>query len=275
MKTYDLPWAVTSQLSHLPSRDNEHGLSGYCLRGSLFGRSVPLQARRVDPNETQLAELSLQDHFSRFVLRWWNAFSSFRINVATILRALLERTTIYVLECEGGKYYVGMTSHRRRRFRQHFQSSGSAWTRKYPPQQILQEYRRIPSRFALGMEAQVTAQLMWEHGVNNVRGAMFSQTRLYNQDDIDALVPFLGHFNGFSYTKVRQVLEDTLPLRMESIQCYRCGKYGHMMADCTSKSSATRKKCRLCSKYGHLAADCPKVAFERSKRGGNFDLDGW
>jgi predicted GIY-YIG superfamily endonuclease len=237
--------------------------------------SMELYIRRIDANENPTDVLPRRHLVCQRFQLLSKILISIRGKIACFLRRLLERTTIYVLECEGGKYYIGMTQHRRRRFRQHFESSGSAWTRKYPPQKILQEYRRVPSRFALGMEAQITAQLMWEYGVNNVRGAMFSQTRLFHQEDIDALVPFLGHFNGFSYVKVRQVLEESLPLRLESIQCFRCGKYGHMMADCKSKKLMTRKKCRACGKFGHIAADCPKVGFERSSQDPTLDLDGW
>ena len=264
-----------SQLSLVPYCHDRVESSGVFFLNQQHWGSMELYVRRIDANETPTDGHSMRPLIYRRLQLVSKVLFYIRGKIASFLRGLLERTTIYVLECEGGKYYIGMTKHRRRRFRQHFESSGSAWTRKYPPQKILQEYRRVPSRFALGMEAQITAQLMWEYGVNNVRGAMFSQTRLFHQDDIDALVPFLGHFNGFSYVKVRQVLEDTLPLRMESVQCYRCGKYGHMMADCKSNKNMARKKCRACGKFGHIASDCPKVGFERSSRDPSFDLDGW
>ena len=50
-------------------------------------------------------------------------------------RYLLYRNTVYVLECENDKYYVGSTKHKRQRYRQHFDQKrgGSAWTRLHKP----------------------------------------------------------------------------------------------------------------------------------------------
>ena len=75
-------------------------------------------------------------------------------------RYLLYRNTVYVLECENDKYYVGSTKHKRQRYRQHFDQKrgGSAWTRLHKPKNVIKEYTRIPARYLLGMEAQVTRQ---------------------------------------------------------------------------------------------------------------------
>lgn len=240
--------------------------------------SILRSSRRQDPN---LTGRSFQDRFGR-LQRWGNMFSNLLFEIGKVVRSLVERTTIYVLECQDGKYYVGMTTHRRRRLRQHFQSDrfASAWTQTYPPQKVVREYRRVPSRFALGMEAQVTAELMWEYGVNNVRGAMFSHPKPFTGDDIDSLVSFIGHFNSLSYQKVRDYLEPTLPTPKKSIRCFRCGKYGHVASTCSAKiakkkTPLTRKKCRLCGKFGHIAVDCSQIGFDITERTGKLDLDGW
>lgn len=44
---------------------------------------------------------------------------------------------IYILELEQGKYYVGKTHHPQMRLDHHFQSQGSAWTKKYKPIRVL------------------------------------------------------------------------------------------------------------------------------------------
>ena len=62
------------------------------------------------------------------------------------------------------------------------------------------------------MEAKITAELMLQFGINNVRGAMFSETRNYTIADIDSLTAFLGHFNDLSYAHVRSTLKEALPL---------------------------------------------------------------
>jgi len=41
------------------------------------------------------------------------------------IRTRIERCTVYVLECEHGKYYVGSTTNRKRRFREHARRKGS------------------------------------------------------------------------------------------------------------------------------------------------------
>lgn len=71
---------------------------------------------------------------------------------------------------------------------------GSKWTKLHKPVRMVTEYRRVPADYFIGKEAQVTAEFMLKHGVNNVRGAMFTVTRLYTHADIHELTGFLGHF---------------------------------------------------------------------------------
>jgi len=215
------------------------------------------------------------------------------VRLREFVRTRLERRTIYVLECEEGKYYVGMTVNRRRRLWQHMVSEkgGSAWTSQHTPIRVWKEYRRIPRRYALGWEAQVTAELMWKFGVNNVRGAMFAQRRLFDQSDLSTLVRFIGHHNSLPYARVQKVLQQSLPpapstkdtvrrqrarLRQGTMPstgspwmgspantsdrlkcCYQCGKPGHFAADCPSSTKPSRRKCGNCGNYGHITADCP------------------
>lgn len=44
---------------------------------------------------------------------------------------------LYVLECEGGKFYTGITVDVMRRFRRHAAGTGAAFTRINPPLRIL------------------------------------------------------------------------------------------------------------------------------------------
>ena len=45
---------------------------------------------------------------------------------------------IYILELENKKYYVGKTTNPDFRLEQHFNNSGSQWTKKYKPIKILE-----------------------------------------------------------------------------------------------------------------------------------------
>ena len=150
------------------------------------------------------------------IRRMWDAVSRGGVlrRLLLRLRRALEGRTVYVLECAGGRYYVGSTTDRRRRYREHAsrrRGGGSRWTRMHPPVAVLAEYRRVPRAYLLGMESRVTAEMMLAHGVNNVRGSMFCGTRDYHLGDVDALAKFLGHYNDLDYGEVRAGLRRTLP----------------------------------------------------------------
>ena len=130
-----------------------------------------------DPNVTGGPFRVLVEYLRRFL---------YRLNVKLwqlkrAIRAATQKYTIYVLECENGKYYVGSTSHKRQRFRQHMAQGrgGAAWTRLHKPLRVAFQYKRVPGPYYLGMEAKMTAEWMLKYGINNVRGAMFCEVRDY------------------------------------------------------------------------------------------------
>ena len=43
---------------------------------------------------------------------------------------------IYILELENKKYYIGKTKNPDFRLEQHFNSTGSQWTKKYKPKRL-------------------------------------------------------------------------------------------------------------------------------------------
>ena len=130
-----------------------------------------------------------------------------------IIRQLIYRNTVYVLECEDDKYYVGSTRNRKQRYRQHFDDpkGGSKWTKLHKPIKVIAEYKRIPDKYLMGMESQKTAEFMIKYGVNNVRGASFCFARNFEHADISTLTGFLGHYNQLSYPELHKELQNVLP----------------------------------------------------------------
>jgi predicted GIY-YIG superfamily endonuclease len=181
-----------------------------------------------------------------------------------------QRYSVYVLECENGKYYVGSTYRRQQRFKEH-QSlrGGSKWTRLHKPIRILHEVRRIPTPYYLGMEATITAKYMLKYGINNVRGAMFSEPREYHLGDIDTLTKFLGHHNNLDYKEIDTLLQQVLPKDPTIIAITEkvvSSPENNTNAPWTSKKNKSRTKapstsndiCFKCGEKGHWAKDCPK-----------------
>jgi len=169
------------------------------------------------------------------------------------IRTKLERYTVYVLECEEGKYYVGSTSNRKRRYNQHARRRGSQWTKTYAPLLIKKEYKRIPKKYLLGFESKVTAENMLLYGVNNVRGSMFCSTRDYHIGHLDALTKFIGHYNDLNYGKVKQRLRKVLPMMPEK-EVRRKSR----TTDDYDSFVNHRKRCYCCGKLGHIASSCPE-----------------
>ena len=54
------------------------------------------------------------------------------------------KANIYILKLQDDKYYIGKTyKHILERYMEHCRGEGSAWTRKYPPICILEEYNEV------------------------------------------------------------------------------------------------------------------------------------
>jgi len=122
------------------------------------------------------------------------------------------KDTIYVLELEQGKYYVGKTTKPVQvRFSEHKWGKGAAWTRKYRPIRILytedsQDVAKDPRH----AENIIVKETMWDKGIQNVRGGPY----------------------------VRMDLEDWIVESIEwerasfSDECFKCRQKGHFAGQC-------------------------------------------
>ena len=123
---------------------------------------------------------------------------------------------LYVLQCAGGKYYVGKTNDVMRRFEEHKSGKGSAWTSKYKPVKML-ECRTITSDHD---ENNVTKDYMKKYGVENVRGGTYAQVSL--ADD------------------VVNVLQ--MEFRGNADVCYKCNLAGHFATKCPNVEKKIAEK---------------------------------
>ena len=80
---------------------------------------------------------------------------------------------IYVLECEGGKYYVGKTGDGERRLKQHISGQGAEWTKMHKPKRIVDYYKNAKD----SDEKKVFESMVKKHGASKVRGAHFTKRR--------------------------------------------------------------------------------------------------
>jgi len=147
---------------------------------------------------------------------------------------------LYVLELEGGKYYVGQTHNLQRRFQQHVDGEGSVWTRKYAP-------LAIESSVALDgplHEDRVTKELMYKHGIDNVRGGSYCRIDL---DDAQ-----------------RQAL--TTELRSAEGTCFECGRPGHFAGQCPSKREPAKHTKREPAKPANPAKPAKPAKRKRASK---------
>jgi predicted GIY-YIG superfamily endonuclease len=123
-------------------------------------------------------------------------------------------TSVYVLELEGGHFYVGKTTDLDQRLAEHMTGYGSAWTSLHPTTGRYAEHRAMTSDFD---EDNVTKEYMRRHGIDKVRGGVYTQTVLPEN--------------------LRGALQ--LELWGSEDLCLRCGRADHFVRDCHETTRAT------------------------------------
>jgi predicted GIY-YIG superfamily endonuclease len=76
--------------------------------------------------------------------------------------------SVYTLELEGGRYYVGYSDDVPRRIAEHFLGRGAGWTRTHAPVRVLDV---VPG--GKDLETATTIALMTKYGWRNVRGGPY------------------------------------------------------------------------------------------------------
>ena len=144
---------------------------------------------------------------------------------------------IYILELKNNKYYVGKTTNPDFRLEQHFNSSGSQWTKKYKPQQLLE---LLPNCDDYD-EDKYTIKYMEKYGINNVRGGSFCEIKL----------------NDNNLITLNQIINSVTD------KCYICGNKGHYANDCKKQSI---KKDKIPIINPNEKCDCPSSYFSNHRR---------
>ena len=117
---------------------------------------------------------------------------------------------MYVLELEDNKYYVGVSDDPDKRFVDHLNGKGAAWTRRHRPRRIL-NVMDGGSKFE---EDKVTKEYMAKYGIDNVRGGSY-------------VLPTLPSVERKSLKK---------EIWMANKVCMRCGRPSHFVKDCYAKT---------------------------------------
>lgn len=159
---------------------------------------------------------------------------------------------VYVLELEGGRYYIGKSADVAKRVKEHAQGKGAGYTSLYKPKKLV-EVRTMKSEQD---ENTLTREYMAKYGVDKVRGGAYAQI---------ALPP-----------ETKEVL--TRELRGASDACFTCGKHGHFASACPKKKEeivwvcgeckseydtkreaeacCEEPECTRCGRTGHTRAQC-------------------
>jgi predicted GIY-YIG superfamily endonuclease len=180
-------------------------------------------------------------------------------------------TNIYILRLQGRKYYVGKSDDPMRRYQEHLEGRGSAWTRLHRPIAV----ERIVSGASPFDEDKLTKEMMAKYGIENVRGGAYVsieldevqeealQRELWSSTDKCTSCGRAGHFAANCYAST-DVCGNELVYSEESEEdedeptCYRCGRTGHYATACYASTSVKEagSECYRCGRSGHYASEC-------------------
>lgn len=140
--------------------------------------------------------------------------------------------TIYILQLENEKYYVGslfLTSAdpevaEHPRILKHFHGTGAEWTRLHIPIKLL-EIKTPVDEFE---EDKQTKIYMSRYGIDNVRGGSYCEIKL-NEHQIYCLEKEMATAKDLCF---KCGLPGHYAKYCRVITCYKCGKTGHYASQC-------------------------------------------
>jgi predicted GIY-YIG superfamily endonuclease len=121
-----------------------------------------------------------------------------------------------VLKSNDGLYYVGKSTNIEARLRQH-RSDGVAFTKTMDAFQRIQPLTNGSTTDLESWERNETLQRMHRHGIDNVRGWMFTTVELSDEQRMDAFKQVCEKFD----------------------LCRTCGRGSHFVANCFANTKAT------------------------------------
>ena len=110
------------------------------------------------------------------------------------------------MELNNNKYYVGKTKCITKRYDEHFSGEGAVWTKLYKPIRFI-EFKTCEKMLD---ELETTLTYMKDYGIDNVRGACFSNVILSYGD---------------KYV-IKKMIADMYDI------CYICHQEGHFASNC-------------------------------------------
>lgn len=139
-------------------------------------------------------------------------------------------TTIYTIELEHFKYYVGRFDVPSKRILQYLYEEGPHWTKTHKPLKVLTKIKGDAFD-----EEKYTLLAMESYGVDNVRGGSYCNSQL-TQHDTDKALQTIRSING---------------------SCFNCGEKGHFAKDC-KYNDEDDDYCVACNNtgYGYWGDDC-------------------
>ena len=86
---------------------------------------------------------------------------------------------VYVLKCEDDCWYVGVSSNLNARLAQHFEGTGSVWTRLHRPIELIEVYIGGESK-----ETEIVEKYIEKYTINKVSGGKYVNRKYRGQNTI-------------------------------------------------------------------------------------------